>query len=117
MEIRRKIAKKYDKAFKGTAVHPIMPKRNVNHAYHLYVIEIANRKEVYDYLRAHQIFSQVHYIPVHLQPYYQDQGFKKGDYPLAEKYYDHCLSLPMYPTLTDEEQAYVIETVLKIAKA
>lgn len=117
MKIRRAIAMRYDQAFEGTAVRAMRPNTDVGHAYHLYIIEINNRKEVYDYLRAHQIFSQVHYIPVHLQPYYQDQGFKKGDYPLAEKYYDHCLSLPMYPTLTDEEQTYVIETVLKIAKA
>lgn len=117
LAIRRKIAKRYDAAFEGTVVTCLKPEQGVGHAYHLYVIKIGNRKEVYDHLRKHKIFAQVHYIPVHLQPYYQDLGFKKGDYPNAEAYYEQCLSLPMYPTLTEEEQAFVIETVLEIAKS
>ena len=53
----------------------------------------------------------MHYIPVHLQPYYKNFGFKKGDFPVAENYYNRCLSLPMYPALTDAEQNYVIQTI------
>ena len=49
-------------------------------------------------------------------PYYRQMGFKKGDFPNAEKYYEKCLSLPMYPTLTDEEQRYVIECIKKLNK-
>ncbi|HLX91954.1 MAG TPA: DegT/DnrJ/EryC1/StrS family aminotransferase, partial [Puia sp.] len=52
-----------------------------------------------------------HYIPVHRLPYYQALGWKKGDFPHAEKYYEECLSLPMYPTLSGEEQQYVINCV------
>ncbi|MGZ4044173.1 MAG: DegT/DnrJ/EryC1/StrS family aminotransferase, partial [Bacteroidia bacterium] len=62
------------------------------------------------------IFCQVHYIPVHTMPYYKDLGWKEGDFPLSEKYYSACLSLPMYPTLTNEEQDYVIEQVCNFYK-
>ena len=81
------------------------------HAYHLYVIETENRKELFNYLRSLNIIVQVHYVPVHLMPYYQDRGWKEGDLPHAEHYYKHCLSLPMYPTLKDEEQRYVLGEV------
>ena len=81
------------------------------HAYHLYIIEVDDRLGLYNHLRIKNIFAQVHYIPVHMMPYYQLQGYRQGDYPVAENYYSRCLSLPMYPTLTDEEQDYVIETI------
>ena len=81
------------------------------HAYHLYIIEVKNRLGLYNHLRTHNIFAQVHYIPVHLMPYYRKFGSKEGDMPFAEKYYRHCLSLPMYPTLTSNEQKYVIKII------
>ncbi len=115
LEIRRKIAKKYDKAFEGTKIKTIIPPNEVGHAYHLYVIQIENRKELYDYLRTQKIYAQIHYIPTHLMPYYKQFGYKKGDFPTAEAYYEKCISLPMYPTLTEEEQEFVIEQVLKIS--
>jgi dTDP-4-amino-4,6-dideoxygalactose transaminase len=67
--------------------------------------------ELYDYLRKHYIFTQVHYIPAHLMPYYRQLGWKEGNLPVAEEYYKKCLSLPMYPTLTDEEQNNVIDLI------
>jgi len=112
---RREIAKKYDVAFKDTSVKPLKINEGVNHAYHLYTVLLNNRKEVYDTLRKNGIYAQVHYIPTHLLKYYRSKGHKKGDYPLAEAYYEQCLSLPMYPTLKEEEQAYVIEQVLNIS--
>lgn len=81
------------------------------HAWHLYVIQTERRRELYDHLRAANIFAQVHYIPVYRHPYYQDLGYPPGLCPLAEAYYARCLSLPMYPTLTDEQQDYVIQVV------
>ena len=81
------------------------------HAYHLYIIQVEKRKDLYDFLRSKNIFCQVHYIPVHLLPYYKSFGGKKGQFPNAEKYYEQCLSLPMYPSLKDEEQQFVIEKV------
>lgn len=81
------------------------------HAYHLYIIETNDRLGLYDYLKKNSIFAQVHYIPAHLMPYYKEQGWKVGDMPHAEKYYSRCLSLPMFPTLTDEEQQLVMDTI------
>ena len=81
------------------------------HAYHLYVIEVENRLGLYNYLRAKNIFAQIHYIPCHLMPYYRQFGWKEGDMPHAENYYKQCISLPMFPTLTKEEQGFVISSV------
>lgn len=81
------------------------------HAYHLFVIEVENRLGLYNHLRDHNIYAQVHYIPTHLMPYYQNFGWKKGDLPEAENYYSGCLSLPMYPSLSEEEQKFVIEKI------
>lgn len=108
---RRALAARYDEAFAGTPVRLLQPTEQHGHAYHLYVVQVEDRKGLYEALRAQQIYAQVHYIPVHTLPYYQQLGYQKGAYPHAEAYYDHCLSLPMYPTLTEEEQDFVIEHV------
>ena len=110
---RQEIANRYDEAFQDIQGIKI-PYRagNVYHAFHLYVIQVEDRLGLYNYLRANKILAQVHYVPVHLQPYCRELGNKSGDCPVAEEYYKHCLSLPMFPTLTDEEQQYVIDSVL-----
>jgi hypothetical protein len=112
LERRHKIAKKYDEAFKNTPIQTPKVSKNFSHAYHLYVIRTDNRDELVKYLRESDIFAQVHYIPVHYQPYYRDLGWKKGDFPVAEAYYRQCLSIPLYPSLTDAEQDFVIEKIL-----
>ena len=110
---RQEIANRYDEAFQDVQGIKIPCRAgNVYHAFHLYVIQVEDRLGLYNYLRANKILAQVHYVPVHLQPYYRELGNKSGDCPVAEEYYKHCLSLPMYPTLTDEEQQYVIDSVL-----
>ena len=76
------------------------------------MIQVEDRLGLYNYLHENRIYAQVHYVPLHLMPYYCQSGNKEGDLPAMEEYYMHCLSLPMYPTLTDEEQGYVIEKVL-----
>jgi UDP-4-amino-4,6-dideoxy-N-acetyl-beta-L-altrosamine transaminase len=108
---RREIAAIYEKAFAGRKF--IIRQTGVveGHAYHLYVVEFKERKELYEYLRTKDIFAQVHYIPVHLMPYYRQFGWKDGDLPNAENYYQHCLSLPLFPTLTNKEQEYVIKSI------
>ena len=108
---RREIANIYQKAFEGKQFIEGQSGYIEGHGYHLYIIEVENRKDLYNYLRKHNIFTQVHYIPVHLMPYYKQFGWKEGDFPHAEKYYRHCLSLPMFPTLTTDEQNYVISKV------
>lgn len=109
---RREIAERYNIAFKDTSIKTPFVNDNIFHAYHLFVIQVENRKVLYEHLRGKNIFTQVHYIPVHLQPYYKDKGWRKGDLPIAESYYDKALSLPMFPTLSNEEQEYVIEKIL-----
>jgi UDP-4-amino-4,6-dideoxy-N-acetyl-beta-L-altrosamine transaminase len=114
---RLEIAGRYKKAFgsiQGIEFQKVPD--GVLNAYHLFVVLVDNRKGLYEFLRENRIFSQIHYIPVHLQPFYKDLGWKKGDLPLAEAYYEKCLSLPMYPSLTCEEQSYVIEKVLDFIK-
>ncbi|GHA61393.1 UDP-4-amino-4,6-dideoxy-N-acetyl-beta-L-altrosamine transaminase [Pontibacter akesuensis] len=116
---RKGIAKVYDEAFADvpgittlqTTAAAFGEASATGHAYHLYVIQVQDRKGLYDFLREHNIFAQVHYIPAHTMPYYRSLGYQKGDFPAAEQYYAGCLSLPMYPTLTQEEQQYVIEKV------
>ena len=114
LERRQEIARRYDEAFRNIPDIKI-PKRekDLYHAFHLYIIQVPDRKGLYDFLHENGIYAQVHYVPLHLMPYYQHLANKKGDLPVVEEYYDHCLSLPMYPTLTDEEQSYVIEKVIK----
>ena len=109
---RNGIAATYDKAFASISGIKI-PKRanNIEHAFHLYVIQVEDRLGLYNFLKENGIYAQVHYVPVHTMPYYQTLGNKFGDYPIAETYYAHCLSLPMYPSLTDEEQDFVIGTI------
>lgn len=111
---RKKIAEKYTSAFSSiSCIETPYVSQNISHAYHLYVIKINNRKGLYEHLKTANIFSQVHYIPVHTMPYYKKQGWKKGDMPHAEAYYEKCLSLPMFPTLTDAEQQHVIDQVIQ----
>lgn len=89
-----------------------IPER-VYSAWHLYVIRLdtdvsLNREQLFNALLKVGIRPQVHYIPVHTQPYYQELGFAWGDFPVAEAFYENCLSLPLYPSLSIEEQDYVI---------
>lgn len=108
---RRDIAVTYEKAFKGKSFIKGQSGVVEGHAYHLYIIEVHDRLGLYNYLRENKIFAQIHYIPCHLMPYYQQFGWKVGDMPIAEQYYKNCLSLPMYPTLTFEEQKFVIDKI------
>lgn len=109
---RHEIAQRYDAAFKGTAIRTITVPKEYYHGLHLYIIQVENRKDLYYYLRTHNVFAQVHYVPVHLMPYYKRFGWGKGDMPAAEQYYEHCLSIPMYPTLSNAEQDFVIDLIL-----
>lgn len=108
---RNEISETYKKAFKGIIQFQSLPKGHYN-AHHLFIIEVDRRKELYDYLRMHKVFAQIHYIPVHTLPYYKKIGYSGADLSNSEKYYSRCISLPMYPTLTNEEQQFVIDKVL-----
>ena len=113
---RKEIAQKYDLAFqevlnvKGPSLE-VDPNFIDKHAYHLYVILVEDRLGLYNHLKENGIFAQIHYYPVHLMPYYRTFGWKENDLPFVEEYYSKCISLPMYPSLTDEEQEYVIQII------
>lgn len=111
---RRTLVERYNKAFENIS-EIVTPKQvdGCNNSYHLYVIQVNNRLDVFNKLRAAGIGVNVHYIPVYKHPYYQKNGYDKVYCPNAEDYYEHCISLPLYPKLTIEEQDYVIENVIK----
>ena len=108
---RNEIANKYKAAFQGKMPYQELPNGSYN-AHHLFIIEHENRKELYDHLHANGILAQIHYIPVHTLPYYKALGYQEAALKNAESYYSKCISLPMYPVLTNEEVDYVIEKVL-----
>jgi UDP-4-amino-4,6-dideoxy-N-acetyl-beta-L-altrosamine transaminase len=112
LERRREIAQIYYEAFKTSDFIKGQSGVVEGNAYHLYIIETYKRKALYDYLRTKNIFCQVHYIPVHTMPYYQSRGLAQPNLSNAETYYNRCLSLPMYPTLSNEELSYVIQSIL-----
>ncbi|WP_427979746.1 UDP-4-amino-4,6-dideoxy-N-acetyl-beta-L-altrosamine transaminase [Agarivorans sp.] len=113
IEQREQLAQAYDDLLKDLPVKLPIQSPMQNSARHLYVIQVeANKRlSLFKYLRAQQIGVNVHYIPVHLQPYYQRLGFKAGDFPQAENYYQGCLSLPLHPGLTEQQQHYVVEKI------
>ena len=109
---RNEIANNYKNAFNGKLKFQDLKAGELN-AHHLFVIEISDRKKLYDFLRTHNIFSQIHYIPLHTLPYYKNIGYDNANLQNAENYYDHCISLPMYPSLSNDEQQLVITKVLE----
>lgn len=119
VERRQYIASVYDKALLNLPL--VLPHqcKDAYSAYHLYVIQVdpnsspLNRSALFQCLRKADINVNVHYIPVHTQPYYQNLGFSMGDYPRAEFYYSNAISLPIFMSLTEDEQAYVITTLSK----
>ncbi len=122
VEKRREIIRKYNKAFKDLP-DMVVPyeKDGVFSAFHLYVLQIdfkkigTSREEIMAKLREKNIGTQVHYIPVHLQPYYRNNfGYKPGDYPIAEQYYEKAISLPLYPKMSDSDVKYVIENFKRV---
>ncbi|MGK9476882.1 UDP-4-amino-4,6-dideoxy-N-acetyl-beta-L-altrosamine transaminase [Melioribacter sp. OK-6-Me] len=116
---RRKIAKYYDAFFKNDDRF-IIPhvNKDSNHAYHLYPLQIKfdelkiSKKSFFEKMREKKIFLQVHYIPVHLQPFYKKRfGFKEGDYPEAELFYKREISIPIYPGLNEEDLNYITKSI------
>jgi len=122
IERRRRIASRYNEAFSEMKeIITPMESADVKAAYHIYVIQIrtellkVERKEVFEALKAENIGVNVHYVPLHLHPFYQREfGYKKGDYPKAERYYERAITLPIFPKMGDEDVQDVIEAVQKV---
>lgn len=119
---RNEIAKAYDEAFRdlpGIRIPPHPPWPDSRHAYHIYPIQCTgcNRLKMMTSLREVGIMTQVHYIPIHLQPYYRDHyEFREGQFPCAEEYYRCELSIPIFPRMSDEDVTRVISAVRKISR-
>ncbi|MCP5161958.1 MAG: UDP-4-amino-4,6-dideoxy-N-acetyl-beta-L-altrosamine transaminase [Hahellaceae bacterium] len=116
---RNRLACIYDQAFANSPVCPLVQRAGRKNSYHLYVIKLRetcsqSRKAVFEKLRLAGIGVNVHYIPIHMQPYYQRLGFETMHFLNAESFYQQAITLPLYATLSDDQQQQVIEQVLKI---
>jgi dTDP-4-amino-4,6-dideoxygalactose transaminase len=105
------------------AYHTLPVASDVQHAWHLYVVLVdpsklrIHRDQVIEELRERGIGTAVHFIPLHLHRYYREKwGYRTGDFPIAEEYFDRCISLPIYPGMSDEDVTQVIEALDEIAE-
>ncbi len=114
---RADIAKKYDKAFEGTAITTPAIKEDRETSWHLYVIKAKNRTQLAEKLKEDGIGTSVHFIPVHKHPYYKrTYGYQEKDYPVANRVFERSLSLPIYPGLKTDDVEYIIDRTLKHAE-
>ncbi|MDO5848692.1 MAG: UDP-4-amino-4,6-dideoxy-N-acetyl-beta-L-altrosamine transaminase [Methanobrevibacter sp.] len=117
---RREIAKKYDGMFEDNPYFDVIEETpNAESAYHLYPIllkdkYLKNKREIFSRLREEGIGVQIHYIPVYRQPYYRELGYPQDSCPVDEEFYLRELSIPMYPTLTDDDLEFVQEKLYKV---
>lgn len=120
---RHEIAARYNELLRDLPITLPWQHPDSYSAYHLYVIRLQLDKiqtthlQVFEALRAKDIMVNLHYIPVHTQPYYQQLGFKQGDFPDSEQYYREAISIPMHPSLTNQEQDFVVEALRTALKA
>ena len=113
---RTELALKYQKMLSDLPLKLPVFRDYSNSAWHLYMVELTqhDRKSVFEQLHARGVGVNVHYIPIHLHPYYQQLGFKKGNFPVAENFYNNALTLPLYPSLSDEQQNTVIDVLFEV---
>jgi perosamine synthetase len=122
-QARKAIAAEYDKAFADLPqVQTPAHRKNVQHAWHLYVLKLnpsaltIDRNQFVEALRERQIGASVHFIPLHMHPYYRDQmGYRKEDFPVATSVFETILSIPIYPKMSPDQVTRVIEAVRDIA--
>ncbi|MEE2001207.1 UDP-4-amino-4,6-dideoxy-N-acetyl-beta-L-altrosamine transaminase [Alkalimonas sp. NCh-2] len=109
---RQHLARRYQQLLAGLPLDCPAQPENILSSYHLFIIRLhdkAKRKAVFEGLRQAGIGVNVHYIPIHTQPYYQQLGFDWGDFPIAEDFYERIISLPLYPELTEQQQDFIRE--------
>jgi len=122
IERRRELVARYDRLLAYLPLTLPSPQPDAESAWHLYVVRLQldrinlSHRQVFEGLRAAGIGVNLHYIPVHLQPYYRDLGFAEGDFPQAERYYAEAISLPLFPLLSDEQQDYVVEQLRRLTE-
>ncbi|REL26066.1 UDP-4-amino-4,6-dideoxy-N-acetyl-beta-L-altrosamine transaminase [Thalassotalea euphylliae] len=116
---RNALAQNYRNAFAGLPIKCQQQNDLTLSAYHLMLCQVESKSKLdrdalFNTLRAQDIGCQIHYIPIHLQPYFQQLGYRQGDFPVAEQYYQTCISLPLFPGLDKVSQTQIIETVKKL---
>ncbi|WP_299567802.1 UDP-4-amino-4,6-dideoxy-N-acetyl-beta-L-altrosamine transaminase [uncultured Sulfitobacter sp.] len=116
---RHVLARRYDTLLADLPVETPWRDPDSRSAFHLYVIRLdaGRRRPVFEAMRAAGIGVNVHYIPVHLQPWYRDMGFGPGDFPNSESYYEEAISIPLYPQLTEDEQDRVVRVLRRELRA
>ena len=117
---RRYLVKRYNEKLKNLPLRTPYQDEATNPSWHIYIIRVdftkvkLSKKEIFARMRDRGIVLNLHYIPVHTQPYYQKLGFQKGDFPVSEKYYEEAITLPLYYDLIDEQQDEVIEALKEV---
>lgn len=111
---RRELAARYDELLRGFPLVTPHVMEGANPSWHIYVVRAAfsqigkTKQQIFEEMREHGIVLNLHYIPVHRQPYYEKLGFRQGDFPQSEKYYEEAFTLPLYYDLTNDEQDEII---------
>ena len=117
VERRRQLAKRYDEMLAELPIRTPQQNKNTNSSWHIYVVRLdkarvqKSKARIFEEMKARGVTLNLHYIPVHLQPYYQALGFKQGDFPASERYYEEAFTLPLYYELTDEQQTQVVRAL------
>lgn len=117
---RRYLVKRYNEKLKNLPLRTPYQDEATNPSWHIYIIRVdftkvtLSKNEIFARMRDRGIALNLHYIPVHTQPYYQNLGFQNGDFPVSEKYYEEAITLPLYYDLTDEQQDEVIEALKEV---
>jgi len=112
---RHEIAGRYDALLRSLQITTPHQAPSIYSSYHLYPIRVREadsgktQRQVYDALSKNDVAANLHYIPVHRQPYYENLGFQAGDFPEAERFHREVISLPMYPTLAENHQVQVLD--------
>jgi UDP-4-amino-4,6-dideoxy-N-acetyl-beta-L-altrosamine transaminase len=119
---RRYLANRYNKLLADLPVKLPYQQPDSKSSWHVYVIRLdldqvkIDKQTIFAKMRKLEINLNLHYIPVHTQPYYQEIGFKKGDFPVSEQYYKEVFTLPLYYSLTDKQQDYIVESLREVLK-
>ena len=122
VESRRNLKKRYDDLLSDLPIIRPFQIKDSYSAFHLYPIQIhlnnvnKSRKQIFDIMRQNDIGVNIHYIPIHRQPYFSKLGFKIGDFPNAEKYYDRAISIPLFPSMSEDQQNKVVNTLMMVLK-
>lgn len=119
---RRQLAERYNELLKDLPLKVPYQNPDTDSSWHLYIVRVdfnkikKTKKQIFAEMKAKGVCLNLHYIPVHTQPYYQNLGFKHGDFPVSEKYYKEAFTLPLYYSLTDEQQEYVVSALKEVLK-